>query len=298
MERPAQVTEIEPGLIRVLADNPSPMTYWGTNTFILGTGAERILIDPGPDDPAHLTAILMALPKGTQISQILVTHAHRDHSELAPRLSQVTGAPVLAFGTATAGRTPVMQRLADEGLIAGGEGMDAAFSPDVCITHGQVIEVGGVQLTALHTPGHFAGHLSFDWQGRIFTGDLIMGWASSLVSPPDGDLGQFMSSLDLIEACAPKRLYPAHGAEISEPIRRVQWLRAHRQERHAQIRDALQSGPQTLTRLTQTLYAETPPALHPAAARNILAHLIELYAKNEIFASPRLSPDAEFSLRK
>lgn len=278
--RPGEVLPLEPGLRLVLAANPSPMTERGTNTWLLGEG-DVTVIDPGPPDPAHLNAILAALRPGERVAQIVVTHAHLDHSPAARPLARATGAPVFAFGPAGAGRSGRMAALAaadPAGALGGGEGVDAAFAPDESLPDGAELDLGrsAGRLAALHTPGHFGNHLSLQWGARIFTGDLVMGWAPSLVSPPDGDLTDFMASLDRVEALGPARLYPGHGAPVADGLARIQALRTHRQGREAAIRAALAEGAADLPDLVARVYADTPPALHPAAARNLLAHLIDL----------------------
>lgn len=267
---------LAPGLRLVLAPNPSPMTERGTNTYLLGEGTVSV-IDPGPADPAHLAAILSALAPGERVAQILVTHAHKDHSPLARPLAEATGAPVLGFGDARAGRSARMAALA--GAVGGGEGVDAAFAPDARLADGAEVEAGGRLLRAVHTPGHFGNHLCFLWGEALFTGDHVMGWAPSLVSPPDGDLTDFMASLDRIEALGPLRYYPGHGAPVAAGPERVRGLRAHRQAREAAIRDAVAGGAATLPAITDAVYLDVAPALLPAAARNVLAHLIDLEAR-------------------
>jgi len=263
------------GLRRVLAPNPSPMTLHGTNTYILGEGRVA-LIDPGPALPAHLAAILAALAPGERISHIFVTHAHLDHSGLARPLAEATGAPVLAFGDVRSGRSARMAARAMAGLAPGGEGVDAAFAPDVRLAHGDRVDAGGWALEALHTPGHFGNHLSFVWAGGTFSGDHVMGWASTLISPPDGDLADYMRSLDRLAAVRAARLFPGHGAPIENPAARIAELSRHRHARSAQILAEIAAGPRSISELVARLYADTPPALHPAARRNVLAHLIDL----------------------
>lgn len=284
---------LEPGLRRILAPNPSPMTFRGTNTYLLGT-RDLAVIDPGPDDPRHLAAILAALEPGQRISHILVTHAHLDHAPLARTLSQATGAPVLGFGDAKAGRSTVMQRLAERGLAGGGEGVDAGFAPDVMLPNGAVVTGDGWQVTALHTPGHFGNHLSFLWDDAVFSGDLVMGWATSLVSPPDGDLSNFMTSCTRLAALDLRVAHAGHGAPIVDPATRLRWLIAHRQGREAEILTALADGPATAATLAARIYTTTPPALIPAATRNVFAHLVDLHGKSQVLARPDLAADAMF----
>lgn len=280
--RPGQPLRLEPGLRLVLAPNASPMTERGTNTWLLGEGAVTVL-DPGPDDPGHLAAILAALAPGERVARVLVSHAHLDHSPAARPLARATGAPVLAFGDARAGLSARMARLSGLGLdLGGGEGVDSAFVPDETLPDGAELDLGGERLLAVHTPGHLGNHLSFLWGDRLFSGDTVMGWAPSLVSPPDGDLTDFMASLDRLQALGPTRLFPGHGAPVADGVARIAALRAHRQGREAALLDALavlaapDDGAVTLPALVAHVYADLPVAMHPAAARNLLAHLIDL----------------------
>lgn len=290
--RPGQAVELEAGLRRVLAPNPSPMTHWGTNTYLVGQ-RDVAVIDPGPDDPAHLAALMAAL-SGARLRAILVTHAHRDHSPLARRLAEITGAPVLAFGSPEAGRSEVMARLAAQGLAGGGEGVDTGFSPDAMLSEGDVVEDGDARLEVLHTPGHFAGHLAFALGDRLFTGDHVMGWASTFVSPPDGDLAAFMATCRRLRARADRCFHPGHGAPVTDPAGRLDWLVAHREARAVAIRAALGPEPQGVPAITARVYTDTAPAMLPAAERNVLAHLIDLVEQGEARALPRLGADAGF----
>ena len=285
--------ELEPGLRRILAPNPSPMTYWGTNTYLLGTKGLAV-IDPGPASEAHLSAILNAVGPGQRISHILVTHAHIDHSPLAAPLAQATGAPVLAFGDAGAGRSAVMQQLAAEGLAGGGEGVDADFAPDQTLAEGDVVTGDGWDVTTLHTPGHFGNHVSFAWGDALFCGDHVMGWASSLVSPPDGDLTDFMASCAKLQARRWRVFHSGHGLPITDPNARLDWLVAHRLARAAAILEALADGPATAEALARRIYTDTPSALLPAATRNVFAHLVDMARKNQAAPDGPLSADARF----
>jgi len=276
----------------ITAANPSPLTGPGTNTFLLGH--RRIaVIDPGPDLPAHREAILAAAGAG-RISHIFVTHAHLDHSEGAAALAAATGAPILAFGPPEAGRSPLMHRLALEGGLDGGEGLDRAFLPDILLADREVVEDEEWSLTAIHTPGHFAGHLSFRWQDWIFCGDLVMGWSSTLISPPDGDLADYFRSLDRIGAESPARLLPAHGDPVETPATRIAELAAHRRDRTAQILAALRKEPGDAAALAARIY-DIPPHLLPAARRNVLAHLIALAELGAVRPSATLSADTVFT---
>ncbi|MFK7744365.1 MAG: MBL fold metallo-hydrolase [Roseobacter sp.] len=287
--------ELEDGLRRIVAPNPSPMTYRGTNTYLLGH-KDLAVIDPGPASDAHLDAILSAVSTGQRIAQIIVTHSHRDHSPLARPLSELTGAPVLAFGDAQAGRSQTMQNLAKLGYAGGGEGVDANFAPDRLLADGQSIVGAGWTLRVMHTPGHMGNHICLAWEDRCFTADHVMGWASSLVSPPDGDLTDFMDSCHRLNTFAWRIFYPGHGAPITAPRERLDWLIAHRLSREASILDALTYGPASAAALAQQIYTDAPAQLLPAAERNVLAHLIDLKNKKQVSAVKDLNPAGEFRL--
>ncbi len=297
MERPepGRPVELEAGLRLVLAPNPSPMTHWGTNTYILGE-AEVVVVDPGPDDPAHLAALRAALG-GARVAAVAVTHAHLDHSPLAPRLARETGAPVLGFGPPEAGRRPVMAALAEGGLAGGGEGVDAAFRPDATLADGDAVAFAGARLEVLHIPGHFAGHLGFALGDLVLVGDHVMGWASTLVSPPDGDVASFRSSTARLRAREDRVLYPGHGAPIRDPAARLDWLAAHRRQRESAILDALGHHPMPVGEIVRRVYSDVAPSLLPAAERNVLAHLVDLIERGLVGASPRLAVSALFSRR-
>jgi glyoxylase-like metal-dependent hydrolase (beta-lactamase superfamily II) len=252
------------------------------------------VIDPGPDSPAHLEAILAALRPGQHISQIIVTHAHLDHSPLARPLAQATGAPVLAYGDALAGRSAVMQDLARQGMAGGGEGVDAGFAPDILLPDGGVVTGDGWRIEALWTPGHFGNHLCLALGDVVFTGDLVMGWASSLVSPPDGDLSDFMASCARLAGRDDRLYLPGHGAPVTDPAARTNWLIAHRRAREGAILAALGDGPATAESLAARIYTETPAPLLPAAARNVFAHLVDLTQKNMATPIGQLSWSAAF----
>ena len=268
---PGAPARLTPLLRRVVAPNPSPLTGPGTNTYLAGED-EVAAIDPGPDDPSHRAALRAALRPGERIAAILVTHAHLDHSAGAPALAAEWDAPIYGFGPPTAGRAPHMASLGD---IGGGEGLDAAFRPDRTLSDGESVTVGDATLTALHTPGHFAGHLAFAMGDEVLCGDLILGWATTLISPPDGDLGRFLDSCARLRALAPGRLLPGHGAPVDDPAARIDAVVSHRHARDAQIAAALSKAPGTAADLAARIY-DVPAALMPAAARNVLAHLIEM----------------------
>lgn len=291
---PGAAIDLAPGLRRVLAPNPSPMTYRGTNTYLLGA-RELAVIDPGPISDAHLQAILAALQPGQSISHIIVTHSHVDHSPLAADLSARTGAPVLGFGGPQAGRSAVMAQLARDGLAGGGEGIDVDFRPDQTVQDGDMISGDGWSLEVIHTPGHLGNHIALAWEDACFTADHIMGWASSLVSPPDGDLTDFMQSCRRLQDRTWSVFHPGHGAPVDSPAARLDWLISHRLMRESAILDVLSDTPANAQTLAQHIYTDIPPALLSAATRNVFAHLIDLTGKTTVSPQGPLAATATFS---
>ena len=291
---PGVVQDLAPGLRGLIAPNPGPMTHWGTNTFLVGD-AELAVIDPGPNDPAHLEAILKAVGTST-VTHILVTHAHLDHSPLAHRLAAATGSPVLAFGPSEAGLRPVMRALVEEGLAGGGEGVDRAFRPDDVLREGDVVSGDGWQLDVMHTPGHFAGHLAFRWNDIVLSGDHVMDWSSSLVSPPDGNLTDFMATSHRLKALKGTKFYPSHGGALTDPADRLGWLISHREARETAILNALSNEPRDIAEITRAVYTDIPVAMLPAAERNVFAHLIDLVERSKVQAEPRLGRTAKYRL--
>ena len=273
------------------------MTFWGTNTYLVGQGRDVAVIDPGPLNEVHQQAILSALAPDQRVSHILVTHSHLDHSPLARPLAQLTRAPVLAFGRSDAGQSAVMRSLSAAGLAGGGEGVDAGFSCDRALAHRDTVSGDGWILHCLHTPGHMGNHLCFAFGDAVFSGDHVMGWASSLVSPPDGDLTDFMESCRLLQQDKWRVFYPGHGAPIESPMERLQWLVDHRLSREAEIAEAVGGGAASVQQITEVVYKETPAALFPAAERNVFAHLVDLAGKGRVQAMPRLELTAKFTVK-
>ncbi|MDE4131484.1 MBL fold metallo-hydrolase [Phaeobacter sp. QD34_3] len=293
---PGIAEELQPGVRRILAPNPSPMTYRGTNTYLVGQ-KDLAVIDPGPVIEDHLQAILSAVAPGQRITHVIVTHAHVDHSPLAAELARRCDVPVYGFGPAEAGRSPVMQELVRQGMSDGGEGIDTEFTPDVTVADGDRITGDDWTLEVLHTPGHLGNHIALALGDACFTADHVMGWASSLVSPPDGDLTDFMASCRKLRARDWRVFYPGHGAPIDDPAGRLDWLIEHRMAREGAILDALAAGPATPRELARRIYTETPAALLMAAERNVLAHLIDLMGKSRVEPEQELSPTVAFRLQ-
>ncbi|MBK5912666.1 hypothetical protein CCR85_14370 [Rhodothalassium salexigens] len=280
---------IAPGIRRIVARNPGPFTYTGTSTYLVGQGAVAV-IDPGPDRPGHIARIQAALAPGERITHILVTHTHDDHSPAARPLAAATGARVYGYGPHGSGRHGGVDP------SQAFEAADWAFEPDVRLDQGAAVDVGRRRLVAHHTPGHCSNHLCFADPscGAVFTGDLVMSWSSSIVSPPDGDMAAYMQSLHKVKALSAKRLYPTHGVPIDEPQAFLDALIAHRKDREARVLAAVTAGAETLDALVPQVYRDVPPAMHPAAARSLLAHLIKLVDERRLVADPGPVADARF----
>jgi glyoxylase-like metal-dependent hydrolase (beta-lactamase superfamily II) len=290
-----QAIQISPSLRRILAPNPSPMTYRGTNTYLVGD-RDIAVIDPGPLSHPHLDAIMDAVLPTQRISHIIVTHTHLDHSPLAKPLSQRCGAPIYAFGGPESGRSEIMQQLVLKGLRSGGEGIDLEFRPDIEVADQDLIRGDDWALEVIHTPGHLGNHIALGWGDFCFTADHVMGWASSLVSPPDGDLTDFMQACKDLRARDWSVFHPGHGAPVSDPTERLDWLIQHRMNREIGILKALEDGSTTAHELAKRIYTETPTALLGAAERNVFAHLIDLTNRSLVAPTHELSATSSFSL--
>lgn len=288
LPQPGEIDELSPGLRRILAANPSPYTGPGTFTHILGQD-RLVILDPGPDLPQHRAALSRAIA-GARVEAILVSHAHLDHSEVIPFLAAATGAEVIGFGPAGSGRCPAMQALAN---LGGGEGVDVGFSPDRRL-HSGWLDCASGRIEVFHSPGHSAEHLTFAWEGLLFPGDNVMGWSTSIVSPPDGDMGAYMASLGQLAERQEAVWHPSHGAALNEPQTRLAELITHRRARETTIGTALTEakGPVTIAQLLPRIYPDLAPALHPAAARNLLAHLLDMAQRGLASAHPNPGPDA------
>jgi glyoxylase-like metal-dependent hydrolase (beta-lactamase superfamily II) len=275
---------------RVIANNPGPFTFTGTGTYIVGRdapGAGVAVIDPGPLDETHLEALLAAV-EGRTVTQVLVTHTHRDHAPLARPFAERTGAPVLAM------RPPAREIHASGALD---EDEDTAFAPDLILTGGQRIEGDGWTLTAMATPGHASNHMAFvlEEENALFCGDHVMGWSTTIVAPPDGDMADYMASLDAVIAADFAALWPAHGAPVTEPGPFLAAYRDHRLEREAQVLARLAAGDRTIAAMVPTLYAAVAPRLWPAASLSVQAHLIKLVKEGRVAVEGEPTLDAVYA---
>jgi glyoxylase-like metal-dependent hydrolase (beta-lactamase superfamily II) len=261
--------EVLPGIRRVIANNPGPFTYTGSGTYLIGDN-DIAVIDPGPDDDAHLDA-LEAAAGDNRVSHIFITHTHRDHCGGARKFAERTGARIFGFGP-----HPVRKKIHDAPALD--EGADYAYAPDETIADGAVIETEEWRIEAVHTPGHLSNHLCFAMPKHkaLFTGDHIMGWATTVVAPPDGDMGAYLDSLDTLLARDDEIYLPTHGAPIENPKRFVRAVRTHRLMRDAQILEQLQKGRTQIKEMVAAMYADIDPRLHGAAGLNVYAHLIRL----------------------
>ncbi|NVN87371.1 MAG: MBL fold metallo-hydrolase [Rhodopseudomonas sp.] len=274
---PGVVDEPVPGVRRVLCNNPSPFTFSGTVSYIVGRGNVAI-IDPGPDDEAHAAALLDAV-RGETVTHIFVTHTHKDHSPNTPRLKALTGAPVYAEGAHRAAR-PYFE----SETVSTESGADRAFRPDIEIGDGDVVEGDGWALQAVTTPGHCANHLAFAWKERdlSFVGDHVMGWSTSIVAPPDGSMVDYMNSLHKLAARDEQLYFSGHGPQITEGPRYTRFLIRHRQAREASILHRLGKGETDIATIVRAIYIGIDPRLMPAAGYSVLAHLEDLVVRGVV----------------
>ncbi len=281
---------VSPLIRRVIANNPGPFTFTGTGTYIVGRdepGAGVAVIDPGPLDDAHLTALLKAV-EGQTVSHVLVTHTHRDHAPLARPFAEAVGAPILAA-------RPPLQTIHASATLD--EDEDDAFFPDVVLEGGERLQGDGWTMEALFTPGHASNHMAFMLkdENALFCGDHVMGWSTTVVAPPDGDMADYMASLDAVIARDFATLWPTHGAAITDPAPFLQGYRAHRLDREAQVMAQVQSGRARIADMVPVLYAAVDPRLWPAASLSVWAHLIALEKAGRVRATPSPAIDADWN---
>jgi len=260
---------VSPLVRRIVARNPGPFTFRGTGTYVIGRGKVAV-IDPGPDLSEHVAALLAALD-GESVTHILVTHTHRDHSPAAAALKAATGARTYGFGPhGKIGETAEV-------------GADLDFTPDVALVDGDVVEGEKWRIEAVHTPGHASNHLCFALaeERALFSGDHVMGWSTTVIAPPDGDMAAYMRSLDRLLSREEHAYWPTHGGPIVDPEAHVTALIAHRRARRAAIRAALAELPATPEDLIPAVYGELDPRLVRGAARSVLAQLLEMAEQGE-----------------
>lgn len=287
--RYGEVVQVAPQIRRVVAKNPSKFTYHGTGTYIVGTG-DVAVIDPGPTNDSHREALMAALA-GERVRAILVTHCHSDHSPLAAWLREYTGAPTVAFGPHAVNTDWVEDDTPDEpdeddkaaaeavGEATVEEALDLAFDPDVRVADGEVAASGdGWTLRAVHTPGHTSNHLCFQFeeQQALFSGDHIMGWSTTVITPPDGNMRDYFASLQRVKALAPAALWPTHGSPVTDVSRFIDEFVQHRLDREAGVLAAVRSGTTMIPDMVCQLYVGVNEKLYKAAGRSVLAHLIKL----------------------
>ena len=286
-----RVDRVSPLIRRVIADNPGPFTFTGTGTYIVGRsepGAGVAVIDPGPPDADHLAALLGAV-EGQTVSHVLVTHTHRDHAPLARPFAEAVGAPVLAA------RPPVHTIHASGGLD---EDDDDSFAPDVILEGGETLAGDGWTMEALSTPGHASNHMAFVLrdENALFSGDHVMGWSTTVVAPPDGDMAAYMASLEAVIERRFTTIWPTHGAPVTDPGPFLEAYRAHRLGREAQVLARLAAGDRKIGDMVPALYASVDPGLWPAASLSVWAHLIALEQAGRVRARPGPAIDADWTL--
>ena len=288
----ARSVRVSPTIRRVVAENPSKFTYRGTGTYIVGNG-DVAVIDPGPQLDSHRDALRQAL-EGERVTAILVTHCHADHSPLAAWLKEHTGAPTVAFGPHPRledpdADNPITDDDEPDDDDAGGDGdgqpakieesTDYDFHPDVVVADGEVAASGtGFTLRAVHTPGHTSNHLCFAFQDEqaLFTGDHIMGWSTTVIGPPDGDMRAYFESLRKVQGRDDQVFWPTHGSPVTRTRPFIEAFLAHRLDREAQVLAAVRNGQTSIKQMVEVLYADVRKELHKPAARSVLAHLVKL----------------------
>ena len=276
---------------RLTANNPSPFTFRGTNSYIVGNASVAV-IDPGPEDEAHFEALMAAL-SGRQVTHIFISHTHRDHSPLARRLKETTGALTVGEGPHRPSR-PL--REGEINLFA--ESSDTDFVPDIAIGDGETISGDGWALTGVLTPGHTANHAAFALEGSgiLFSADHVMAWATTIVAPPDGSMADYMASLDKLIARDDNLLLPGHGGPVKSPAPFVRGLKTHRRLRERSIIERIRAGDGTIPKIVDMIYRDTDKRLHGAAALSVLAHIEDLMERGEVTADGPPSLVAHYQL--
>ena len=277
--------ELTPGVVRLVANNPSHFTFKGTNTYIVGKN-ELALIDPGPSDPAHLEAILETIGS-RRLSHVLITHTHRDHTDGLPALLAATGSKTAGFGRRARERGGKLTS------PSGSEFVDQDFIPDVALAHGDRLTGDGWALTAVHTPGHAPDHLclALEGTGVLFSGDHVMGWNTSVIAPPEGNMGDYMRALELLIGRSDRVYYPGHGGQVEDPQRLVKAFLLHRRMREQAVLDCIRAGTNTVKAIVPVIYHDLNPKLLNAATLSVLAHVEHLIARDLVRCDSPLSAD-------
>jgi glyoxylase-like metal-dependent hydrolase (beta-lactamase superfamily II) len=287
-----EAVEVAPGVERLTANNAGPFTFFGTNTYLVGENSLAV-VDPGPDDVGHLEALIRVIG-GRPVSHIFVTHTHRDHSPLAKRLQEATGALVCAEGPHRPARALRIGEINPLDASA-----DTDFMPDVRLQEGELVEGDGWAVRAILTPGHAANHASFSLEGTgaLLSGDHVMAWSTSIVAPPDGSMADYMASLDKLLERDDRLLLPGHGGPVLSPRPFLRGLMAHRKMRERAIIERLASGDRTIAEMVPAIYRDTDPNLHGAAALSVLAHLEDLVARGIVACEGEPAIDGDFAIK-
>lgn len=289
---PGIAEEVAPGLRRIVANNPGPYTYKGTNCYIVGTG-EVAVIDPGPDDEAHREALLSELAKKSErVSHIFLTHTHKDHSAGLASFAEITGAEVLGYGSAPDSRKAVQLSPSAESHL------DADFRPDRALAGGERIAGGDWELEAVFTPGHAPDHLCFALHGgaTLISGDHVMGWNTTVVAPPEGHMGDYLASLEKLLARPENVYFPGHGGRVDQAQRLVKAFIMHRRWRETQILDCLRDGLETIDSILPRIYEGIASSLRDAAAYSVLGHLELLIETGKVTADPALGRESRYRI--
>ena len=282
--------QVAPGIRRIVARNPGAYTAYGTGTYVIGQGKVAI-IDPGPMIQGHVDAILKALD-GEEVSHILITHTHIDHSPAAAPVKAALGVKTYGFGPHGGGRYAPGEQVE--------EGGDPDFVPDVALVHGDIVEGAGWSVECVHTPGHTSNHLCFQYREEkaLFSGDHVMGWSTSIVSPPDGDMADYLASLNLLLGRDDEIYWPTHGPSIGRPQPFVRAFIGHRKMRERQILKHLKAGTSSIAEMVPRMYRDIPQALHRAAERSVFAHLIHMVETGRAVCEGEIAVDARYKALK
>jgi glyoxylase-like metal-dependent hydrolase (beta-lactamase superfamily II) len=286
-----EAVAVAPDVLRLTVDNPSPFTFHGTNSYIIGHDTLAV-IDPGPENEAHLASLLKAF-RGRPVSHIFVSHTHRDHSPLTPRLKAATGATVVAEGPHRPARPLRIGEINPLDASA-----DMEFKPDHALADGEVIAGDGWSIGGVFTPGHAANHMCFSLEGTglLFSADHVMAWSTSIVAPPDGAMSDYMASLEKLLGRDDRLYLPGHGGPVVNPGQFVRGLKAHRKMRERAILERLSAGDRTIPEMVATIYRSTDPRLHGAAGLSVLAHIEDLVGRGEVAAEGDVAIDSTYRL--